>query len=456
MEPSLAVAPADQVLPLGGGRGPSKWMSRRQRLDRDLWTLETLIPATADVARWLGAAASAGVGARHLFVAGDGDGALVVPRDFALSKLLAGPRRVATALSDKMRRSIATEGWPPPSKALNVAGKRPCERCGERFSRAFVKRGLCVRCESVLREAGRCPFGGGEDGGAIAGGGMSTRTTRTAENSGSTNECGGASVLLEEVVAGISTLDLTKSAKRTARPKRKEDTAVCQAALWCPHLGMCAACETFSCVECRMHQTDGEGVALLVDTLRVSALFVDFDRTMCSTRRGAAPTPTHVADTELCRLAREAPRWDVVAAAAVGDGKEGGESCTDGASTGDEDAQTTHLATGSGAVTTDTDAAPRMCIVTRNSHTADISAWLAALGAQIPVYSVGSRRKQAAVDKSDVILECIASLARGVGGGGGGGVGGGITLFVDDDPRELADPRLVQCKSLHRVRFCTV
>ena len=101
MKPSLAVAPADQVLPLGEGRGPSKWMSRRQRLDRDLWTLETLIPATADVARWLGAAASAGVGARHLFVAGDGDGALVVPRDFALSKLLSGPRRVAAALSDK-------------------------------------------------------------------------------------------------------------------------------------------------------------------------------------------------------------------------------------------------------------------------------------------------------------------------------------------------------------------
>jgi hypothetical protein len=361
-----------------------------------------------------------------------------------------------------MRRSIAAEGWPPPSKALNVAGKRPCERCGERFSRAFVKRGLCVRCESVLRGAGRCPFGGGEDGEAIAGGGMSTRI-RTAEttngkaaaasatrSSGSTNECGGASVIMEEVVAGISTLDLAKSAKRAARPKRKADAALCHAALWCPHLGMCAACETFSCVECRMHQTDGEGVALLVDTLRVSALFVDFDRTMCSTRRGAAPTPTHVADTELCRLAREAPLWDVAAAAAaVGDGTEGGESNTDGVRTGDKEAQTTYLAAGSSAVTADTDAAPRMCIVTRNSHTAEISTWLAALGAHIPVYCVGSRRKQAAVDKSDVILECM-------GGGRGGGVGGGIALFVDDDPRELADPRLVQCKSLHRVRFCAV
>ena len=54
------------------------------------------------------------------------------------------------------------------------------------------------------------------------------------------------------------------------------------------------------------------------------------------------------------------------------------------------------------------------------------------------VYSVGRKCDK---EKADVILPILAALP------------GTLGVFVDDQPSEHTDSRLVQCKQLHRVLF---
>jgi hypothetical protein len=54
---------------------------------------------------------------------------------------------------------------------------------------------------------------------------------------------------------------------------------------------------------CRLIQGDGEDVSALVERLRPRCLFLDFDRTVCSTKAGGSPlSGTHSVDPELLAL----------------------------------------------------------------------------------------------------------------------------------------------------------
>lgn len=84
------------------------------------------------------------------------------------------------------------------------------------------------------------------------------------------------------------------------------------ASSWCPHARRCFTCEWHSCARCALHSGDGADVAGLVedDLDRVDGVFLDFDRTVASTRRGQPPVVgTHAVDEDLARLARR--RGDV-------------------------------------------------------------------------------------------------------------------------------------------------
>ena len=170
---------------------------------------------------------------------------------------------------------------------------------------------------------------------------------------------------------------------------------------------MCASCDAWSCDECRLHVGDGHDVMALVQRLLASggggsgggtgrvAVFLDFDRTVCSTKHGTSPlTGSHSADEELLELLRNS-------------------------------------------------AGVRSMIVTRNSHGDDIAAWLAERGVADARERVRCVGRKAGTSKADVMLgDGPAALRPGEQG-----------VFVDDDIREHADARLRQCESLHRVLF---
>ena len=76
----------------------------------------------------------------------------------------------------------------------------------------------------------------------------------------------------------------------------------CTPEAWCPHDRRCLACDGWSCVPCRFHQGDGSDVVGIVESVQPSCLFVDFDRTLCSTRGGSPLKGSHSVDDDLLAL----------------------------------------------------------------------------------------------------------------------------------------------------------
>ena len=113
---------------------------------------------------------------------------------------------------------------------------------------------------------------------------------------------------------------------------------------FCPHSRRCVACERWSCVECGVLCGDGEDVAALVERIDPHVVFIDFDRTLCTTKSGASPARgSHRLDPEL---------WNV-------------------ATCGERDVR----------------------VVTRNSHVDDIGAFMARHRGGSGVVSAGRRRR---------------------------------------------------------------
>jgi hypothetical protein len=55
-----------------------------------------------------------------------------------------------------------------------------------------------------------------------------------------------------------------------------------------------------ACEQCRLVHGDGEDVAALVHTLQPHAIFLDWDRTLCTTRTGGSPlVGKHALDPDL-------------------------------------------------------------------------------------------------------------------------------------------------------------
>ena len=150
----------------------------------------------------------------------------------------------------RLRRKIeaAVEGeWPPRTPLMYVTGKTECVRCGGQFGTLWIGNGRCCF---------RCEEG------------MRSRL-----------EC----------------------------PVSKR----CPSAAFCPHSLRCIACERWSCELCGVVCGDGEDVVAAVECTDPHVVFIDFDRTLCTTKSGSSPLRgSHSLDRELWGLVRGG-RWDV-------------------------------------------------------------------------------------------------------------------------------------------------
>ena len=67
----------------------------------------------------------------------------------------------------------------------------------------------------------------------------------------------------------------------------------CSRASFCPHHRRCFVCDGADgwagCAECRLLRGDGADVVALVQSVQADAVFLDFDRTLATTKRGASP-----------------------------------------------------------------------------------------------------------------------------------------------------------------------
>jgi hypothetical protein len=184
----------------------------------------------------------------RLFVAADADRAahasaggstMFLPKGFQLHQIFGNFRSVVEEFKPDMVSAILRIGWPPPASSPYGAlcGAHRCAECGAQFAHLWLFNGVCSRCEATLRDQGACPF---------------NRTHRATEG------------------------------------------------LFCPHRSKCFACDHVSCSACRLTRGEGEDARLLVEVLAPHALFVDFDRTLASTRSGANPlVGTHSVDADL-------------------------------------------------------------------------------------------------------------------------------------------------------------
>ena len=166
----------------------------------------------------------------------------------------------------------------------------------------------------------------------------------------------------------------------------------CGRTSFCRHERRCFVCEQWSCEQCRILRGDGEDVWQVVQRLSPAAVFLDFDRTLCSTRRGGSPLDgNHTVDPDLASVCASHPFVKVV---------------------------------------------------TRSSRKDDIETFLNSKGVRIA--GVRSLKLENFQSKSEVIREELDEMPDSVG------------LFVDDDIRELTDASLVQLVNegrLHRVLF---
>ena len=265
-----------------------------------------------------------------------------------------------------MRKVIAEDGWPvwlehqnpgaskatgdvtskePPLTATEQQpgenkGKRTgtdphcCVLCNATRPTLWIHRGVCFECDDLSRAAGKCPF-----------------------------------------------------ALQNSR---------CDPRLFCVHgncgdRGVCLLCDNSWCGACRFYRGDGEEVLRLASLLQPEVIYLDWDRTFCSTRGGGSPLKgQHTLDQELLTLVHDRV------------------SENDASSVAQK--RTVH-------------------IVTRNSYRDDIVVFLEQHGlgrADVPIHTV--TKGQSKVD----VIHRTANLTSA-------GVGTVRVLFVDDSIEELLD-----------------
>jgi len=178
----------------------------------------------------------------------------------------------------------------------------------------------------------------------------------------------------------------------------------CRVDAFCPHSQRCFVCDApHSCENlCRLSMGDGELVAEWIERLKPHYLLIDFDRTLCSTKRGASPlskqsSVAHTIDADLKEILINQQLY--------------GEAF----------------------------------IVTRNSHKADIEEFLRMSGLvnlSNNVHVVPKKRSKGFFIKEQFYCDPDSDPANK------------ICLYLDDDIRELVgDPFLKEDKRIHRVLF---
>lgn len=197
-----------------------------------------------------------------LFVAADRDiaaggaGAMWYGGAFETPQILFGRTRGAVrGYALAMVQSVREHGWGPkvtPKQTAGLCGEHECAHCGVRLTSLWLRRRVCVRCETAAREQGRCPHcaaGAPPDGAPGAGGG------------GGGRQCAAAAPAASETAAAAP-----EDPPIAVRPRR-----ACKArppqmgGLWCPHERQCFACDPeHSCALCGLVRGDGETVEGLV------------------------------------------------------------------------------------------------------------------------------------------------------------------------------------------------
>jgi hypothetical protein len=167
------------------------------------------------------------------------------PPGFVIPELFGRFAAAAAEHLPQVRARIAAGDWPSwLAETASGEGSVTCWVCSRGFKNAWCHRGVCYACEADTRASGKCPFGKGL---------CSAKTW-----------CG----LL-----------------RAWRP--------CPSHFQthrCPHDKKCIVCDTWSCAACKIVRGDGDVVAGLAATMAPNVtIFLDFDRTIASTKCGADP-----------------------------------------------------------------------------------------------------------------------------------------------------------------------
>eukprot|EP00928_Gymnodinium_smaydae_P045933 TRINITY_DN30578_c0_g1_i1.p1 TRINITY_DN30578_c0_g1~~TRINITY_DN30578_c0_g1_i1.p1 ORF type:complete len:725 (+),score=86.55 TRINITY_DN30578_c0_g1_i1:47-2221(+) len=215
--------------------------------------IEGMVPVMREMLKWLDPIAAVRADSERAFVSGSRGAAAFVPRGFP--DLLSRHRLASRSgcHREAMLAALAPGGSGWPASARPAPGEevhvQACGRCGEELTRLWLHRGLCMKCEGELRAEGRCPYGGQRCG------------TRT----------------------------------------------------FCPHYSRCIVCEQWSCEECKLLRGDGEDVEQLVSQRAPAVVFLDFDRTLCTTKAGASPLQgNHSLDVDLVSVCSSHERVSIV------------------------------------------------------------------------------------------------------------------------------------------------
>lgn len=77
----------------------------------------------------------------------------------------------------------------------------------------------------------------------------------------------------------------------------------CKPLAFCPHSKRCFVCDAWSCSACRLTRGDGEDVAIMVERIKPHVVFLDFDRTLATTKGGGSPLQgAHTVDVDLAAM----------------------------------------------------------------------------------------------------------------------------------------------------------
>ena len=308
------------------------------RTQKHLNLMTGAVAALTDQCPWLTRIAE--VPTERLFLAGDDDLAagtsMFIPRGFTVPLLFDAHRQVADTWRPRMRAQLVAEGWP---------------------EHLHTRLGLEAHADKKFVET----------------------TCRLCDQ-------------------GFSSLWVHRSVCVSCEMEERQERCRCPyrtncASPFCPHARRCFVCDSWSCGECQLIRGDGEDVAALAHDLKPDVVFLDFDRTLCTTRGGGSPlVGSHTVDPDLMSLVCNRPIGSVR-------------------------------------------------IVTRNSYREDIKTFLEreALPKGVPIHTVKKHQS-----KAEVVCD-PAHAMKGVGERP-------VVLFVDDSVAEHLDPRLVE-HGVHRVLF---
>ncbi|CAE8647499.1 unnamed protein product, partial [Polarella glacialis] len=220
---------------------------------RHLLVLNGMRPVLAEMLRWLAPMVELRGDSARSFVSGSRGAAAFVPRGFP--DILGKHRNAAAGRGHReaMLAELAPggPGWPRSARPVQEEELKvqPCRLCAVKLTRLWLHRGLCLTCEAGLRAQGRCPYGG--------------------------QRCGSRS--------------------------------------FCPHDNRCIVCEQWSCEKCALLRGDGEDVWQLASQRQPAVIFLDFDRTLCTTKAGASPLEgNHSLDTDLVSVCSSHGRVRIV------------------------------------------------------------------------------------------------------------------------------------------------